>query len=76
MFVIKLRSSPRPFKAPSIKLCMYLWSLMMREGPLARGMGRPCSSIFIHRMGYSVAQSTEQSISIVELLVVDMLGVT
>ena len=49
---------------------------MIREGPLARGMGRPCSSIFIQRMGYSVAHSTLQSMSIVELLVVEMLGVT
>ena len=49
---------------------------MMSEGPLARGMGLPSASIFIQRMGYSVAQSTEQSMSMVELRVVEMLGVT
>ena len=49
---------------------------MMREGPLARGMGLPCSSIFIQRIGYSVAHSTLQSMSMVELLVVEIFGVT
>ena len=46
----------------------HLWSLMMREEPEARGMGLPSLSIFIQRIGYSVAHSTEQSMSMVELL--------
>ena len=49
---------------------------MIRDDPEARGIGLPSSSIFIQRMGYSVAHSTEQSMSMVELLVVEMLGVT
>ena len=57
-------------------MMMYLWSLMMSDDPEARGIGLPSSSIFIQSMGYSVAHKTEQSMSMVELLVVEMLGVT
>ena len=53
-----------------------LWSLMISEDPEARGMGLPSLSIFIQRTGYSVAQRTLHSMSIVEDRVVEMLGVT
>ena len=53
-----------------------LWSLMMREEPEARGIGFPSLSIFIQRTGYSVAQRTLHSMSMVEDLVVEMFGVT
>ena len=46
----------------------HLWSRMMSEDPDARGIGLPSLSIFIQRIGYSVAHSTEQSMSMVELL--------
>ena len=46
------------------------------EDPEARGMGLPSLSIFIQRTGYSVAQRTLHSMSIVEDRVVEMLGVT
>ena len=46
----------------------HLWSLMMSEDPEASGIGLPSLSIFIQRIGYSVAHSTEQSMSMVELL--------
>ena len=53
-----------------------LWSLMISEDPEARGMGLPSLSIFIQRTGYSVAQRTLHSMSMVEDRVVEMLGVT
>ena len=53
-----------------------LWSLMIREDPEASGMGFPSLSIFIQRTGYSVAQRTLHSMSMVEERVVEIFGVT
>ena len=53
-----------------------LWSLMIREDPEASGMGLPSLSIFIQRTGYSVAQRTLHSMSMVEERVVEIFGVT
>jgi hypothetical protein len=53
-----------------------LLSRIIREDPEERGMGRLSDPIFIHKTGYSVPYKMEQSMSMVEDLVVEMLGET
>jgi len=53
-----------------------LLSLIIRDDPEDRGMGLLSAPIFIQSTGYSVPYKMEQSMSIVEDLVVEMFGET